>query len=163
MPHIRIYHPAERAFTDAKDRKGLADNITNMYTSSGIPAFYVIVHFVPVPSTHFFVGGRNGDSDQGNADPSQPPMIRVNVDHIARAMATIESQKYFFTRALKPYIADKGYDWEYYNMVESPKEYGKVNGIYLPPIGGEVEQRWAKENRPSPYEGMEEPSPMNLV
>lgn len=48
-------------------------------------------------------------------------------------------------------------------MVESPKEYGKVNGIYLPPIGGEVEQRWAKENRPSPYEGMEEPSPMNLV
>lgn len=159
-----------------------------MYTSSGIPAFYVIVHFVPVPSTHFFVGGRNGDSDQGNADPSQPPTIRVNVDYIARAMATIESQKYFFhprtprfhpspspstddaaddpsqlDEALKPYIADKGYDWEYHNMVESPKEYGKVNGIYLPPIGGEVEQRWAKENRPSPYEGMEEPSPMNLV
>lgn len=69
-----------------------------MYTSSGIPAFYVIVHFIPVPSTHVFVGGRNGNSDQGNADPSQPPMIRVNVDHIARAMATVESQKYFFTR-----------------------------------------------------------------
>jgi hypothetical protein len=35
----------------------------------------------------------------------------------------------------------------------------KMNGMYLPPNDSEAEAVWVKENRTSPYEGMENPTP----
>ncbi|EKG21365.1 Tautomerase [Macrophomina phaseolina MS6] len=160
MPLIRIYHPAERSFRDPKDRKGLADKITDIYTAAGLPAFYVIVLFVPLPSDYVFVGGRS--DERGNADANEKPLIRVCFDHIARAFPDIQTAKGFFNKvddALKPYVADKGYEWEYH-VTESKREYSKVNGKYLPPTGSDAEIRWAKENRTSDYAGMDEPSPL---
>lgn len=128
----------------------------------------MIVLFVPLPDDYVFVGGRS--DERGNADPNEKPMIRLCFDHIARSLAEDGTADIFFSlvwsdvfqnglfvltlqkvdKALKPYVADKGYEWEYH-VVESPREYSKVNGLPLPPIGSDVEKLWAKENRPSEY------------
>jgi hypothetical protein len=62
--------------------------MVNMYTSYGLPPFFVIVLFIPIPDDYVYVGGRS--DERANADPGQPAMIRIAIDHIAR---TIESQE----------------------------------------------------------------------
>jgi hypothetical protein len=61
-------------------------------------------------------------------------------------------------KIFKPHILDKGHELEYH-LVESPREFCKMNGMYLPPNDSEAEAVWVRENRTSPYEGMENPTP----
>ncbi|KAJ8061512.1 hypothetical protein OCU04_009326 [Sclerotinia nivalis] len=159
MPLIRIHHPSSRTFTNAKERKAFSDDIVNMYTSYGLPPFYVIVLFIPIPDDCVFVGGRS--DERANADPNEQPMIRIAIDHIARTIESPEAGiKYFkaLDKILKTHILDKGYEVEYH-LIESPREFCKMNGMYLPPNDSEAEAVWARENRTSPYEGMEKPTP----
>lgn len=51
--------------------------------------------------------------------------------------------------ALKPYIEDMGYDWEY-NVVETPRELWKIQGLAPPATGSEGEAEWVKQNRAVP-------------
>ena len=101
MPLHRIFHPPG-AFT-AAEKQALTDRITALYTIR-LPAFYVVVLFIPVEEDSFFVGGKATDK-----------FIRVVVQHLARHYSNKELKKSFSDRyeaALAPFIKDKGYDWE---------------------------------------------------
>ncbi|KAJ5457029.1 4-oxalocrotonate tautomerase [Penicillium desertorum] len=133
MPLVRIYHPSPRTFTNAKERKAFADDIVNMYTSYGLPPFFAIVLFIPLPDDYIYVGGRS--DERANADPNEPAMIRIAFDHIARTIESPEQGMKFFERVdeiVKAHILDKGYEVEYH-LIESPREFCKMNGMYLPP------------------------------
>ncbi|SPJ90955.1 uncharacterized protein FTOL_13357 [Fusarium torulosum] len=159
MPLIRIYHPSPRTFTDAKERKALSDAIVDMYTAYGLPPFFVIVLFIPIPGDCLFIGGRS--DERACANPNEPAMIRIVFDHIARTIESPEAGMKFFEgvdEIFKPHILDKGHELEYH-LIESPREFCKMNGMYLPPNDSEAEAVWVRENRTSPYEGMENPTP----
>ncbi len=48
--------------------------------------------------------------------------------------------------ALKPYLADQGYDWEY-SVLETSRDLWKIQGMVPPMPGTEAEKLWFKENR----------------
>lgn len=48
-------------------------------------------------------------------------------------------------KALKPFIADKGYDWEY-SCEDVDRDLWKVNGMVPPMPGTEAEKEWAGKN-----------------
>ena len=53
--------------------------------------------------------------------------------------------------ALKPFIGDKGYDWEY-GVEEVDRDLWKVNGMVPPMPGTEAEKEWAEGNLAVPFE-----------
>ncbi|AEO68740.1 uncharacterized protein THITE_41800 [Thermothielavioides terrestris NRRL 8126] len=126
MPLWQIFHP-EGTFTTAESKQALAADITALYTGFGLPAFYVVVHFVEQPVRDTFVGGRN---------PTGRPFVRVVIAHIAVHQDGQAAQMRRTTAALdavlRPHIADKGYDWEYH-VDETPRGLWKINGIAPPP------------------------------
>ncbi|KAJ5125578.1 uncharacterized protein N7443_008646 [Penicillium atrosanguineum] len=145
MPLWQIYHPAG-TFEDLASKEAFAKDITEFYTQLGLPAFYVVVNFVPVPTGEVFVGGKV---------PTGRPFIRIVITHIA-IHAPNEDAAYRRTTSridnvLKPHIADKGYDWEYH-VGETERRLWKVNGLIPPPWKSEQEQIWVKENRAVPYD-----------
>jgi phenylpyruvate tautomerase PptA (4-oxalocrotonate tautomerase family) len=102
MPLHRIYHPAS-AFSST-DKAALSQHITDMYTSSGLPAFYVVVLFIPIEKDSFYVGGQLTNN-----------FIRIVSQHLARQLPNDEAKKQFmekFDKVLAPFIKDKGYNWE---------------------------------------------------
>lgn len=125
MPLWQIFHP-EGTFTNPESKQALAGDITSMYTSFGLPAFYVVVNFIAQPAHNTYVGGKN---------PPQP-FIRLVVDHVAVHQGEDEARMQRLTArvdaALKPHIADKGYDWEYH-VDETPRGLWKINGLNPPP------------------------------
>jgi len=74
MPLWVIYHP-EGIFPTSSSKQFLANVITLLYTSIGLPAFYVVVNFVPLPPGNIFMGGKN--------PPASRPFARFVVDHVA--------------------------------------------------------------------------------
>jgi phenylpyruvate tautomerase PptA (4-oxalocrotonate tautomerase family) len=102
MPLHRIYHPIS-AFS-AADKAGLAEAITNVYTSRGLPAFYVVVLYIPIDNDSFYVGGKTTDN-----------FIRIVSQHLARQIPDGAAKHAFtenFETILAPFIKDKGFDWE---------------------------------------------------
>lgn len=53
--------------------------------------------------------------------------------------------------ALKPYIADKGYDWEY-SVEETRRDLWKIQGLVPPMPGSEAEALWVRENQAVPFD-----------
>ena len=110
MPHWIIYHPPS-TFQNAEEKQALSNDITSIYTRPGVamPAFYVVVTFIPVPDEDQFVGGQL-------AIKRGKPFIRLVITHIHIRMP--ENDKVYadmtdrVDAVLKPYIANKGYDWE---------------------------------------------------
>jgi hypothetical protein len=146
MPLWQIYHPAG-TFSDSASKEAFAKDITKMYTAIGLPAFYVVANFIPVPKGEIFVGGKY---------PTERPFIRMAITHIA-VHAPNNDAAYRRTASriddvLKPHIADKGYDWEYH-VEETERRLWKVNGMNPPPFQSEHEKIWAEENRAVPYDG----------
>ncbi|CAF1321892.1 unnamed protein product [Rotaria sordida] len=140
MPLHRIFHPLS-AFSSS-DKKALSERITALYTEKGLPAFYVVVLFIPIESDSFFVGGKSTDK-----------FVRIIVQHLARQLPDEERKKQFSERyenALAPFIKDKGYDWEVHVEEVSPDMW-RENGL-IPPIKiPEMEKEWARLNKPIPY------------
>jgi phenylpyruvate tautomerase PptA (4-oxalocrotonate tautomerase family) len=102
MPLHRIYHPLS-AFSST-DKAALSERITELYVAAGLPAFYVVVLFIPIDKESFFVGGKSTDK-----------FVRIVAQHLARQIPTDEGKKKFvekYENALAPFIKDKGYDWE---------------------------------------------------
>ncbi len=50
-------------------------------------------------------------------------------------------------RVLTPIMEKKGLNWEY-NVTEAPRELWKINGMYPPQPGTEVEKAWFDANKP---------------
>jgi len=102
MPLHRIYHPIS-AFS-AADKAGLAEAITNLYISRGLPAFYVVVLYIPFENDSFYVGGKPTNN-----------FIRIVSQHLARQFPDDAAKNAFMERfdtILAPFIKDKGVDWE---------------------------------------------------
>ncbi|KAJ5329819.1 hypothetical protein MYU51_011971 [Penicillium brevicompactum] len=146
MPLWQIYHPAG-LYEDQESKSSFAKDITKIYTKIGLPPFYVVVNFIPLPKEDILVGG----------EPSNgTPFIRIVITNIAVKMPETNETYTRFTSSvdavLKPHIADKGYDWEYH-VAETERRLWKINGLIPPPWKSEEEARWAEQNRPVPYEG----------
>ncbi|KAK4143110.1 putative oxalocrotonate tautomerase [Dichotomopilus funicola] len=147
MPLWSIYHPPS-TFTTPESKQQLAADITALYTAGGLPAFYVVVNFIPLPLTNTFVGGKNPTEAK--------PFIRLVAEHIAvhiREDAT-RSQRMMdrINGALQPHIKEKGYDWEVH-VDETPRGLWAINGLPPPPFGSAAEKKWADLNQAVPWDG----------
>ena len=129
----------------AQEKKGLAEAITKMYTSVGMPAFYVQVRFEEMTPESHFVGAQDYSS-LGLGEKH----AAIQIFHVARTF-TSEIQKRRFLYAtdqiLNPVFEKGGWDWEYW-VTESPRDLWKVNGLVPPPTGSAAEKKWAEANRP---------------
>lgn len=75
MPLHRIFVPTG-LYTPA-DKAAMAQAITDVYTA--IPPFYVVVLFIDLEPSNFFVGGKTTER-----------MVRISVEHLARNFAEYE-------------------------------------------------------------------------
>lgn len=142
MPLWQIYHPTN-AFKTIAEKQALSQDITGFYTNDvGLPAFYVVVQFIKLLDEDTWVGG---------VQRTEHPFVRIVINHIAvsTSIERRDSMTSRFDQILKPYIADKGYDWEYH-VGETERGLWKINGLAPPPYKSEEEKLWAKENRPIP-------------
>ncbi|GKT46138.1 uncharacterized protein ColSpa_06319 [Colletotrichum spaethianum] len=146
MPLWLVYHP-DGTFEDDASKEALSTDITKIYTSIGLPAFYVVVNFIKMPGNTMWIGGKKLKKEK--------PFIRISIDHVAVKLPD-EDKAYRelsegVDATLKPHVADKGYDWEFH-IDETEKRLWRINGLVGPPFGSEVEKMWARENRPIPWE-----------
>ncbi|KAJ5776166.1 uncharacterized protein N7511_001177 [Penicillium nucicola] len=146
MPLWQIFHPTG-TYEDPASKLAFSEDITKMYTAVGLPAFYVVVQFIPLPKSDVLVGGKV---------MADKPFVRVVITQIAirlpnedasynRVTATID-------KILGPHVAEKGYDWEYH-VDETERRLWKINGMIPPPWKSEEEKLWVEENKAVPYEG----------
>ncbi|WP_225728166.1 MULTISPECIES: tautomerase family protein [unclassified Nocardia] len=140
MPLWHIYHPAN-VYSDS-DKQAFARDITDLYTSFGLPAFYVVVLFQEIPESGFFVGGEQaGDT------------VRIVVEHLARHLDDPDMRRRSTDRLdsiMVPYTRDRGLHWEFHTN-ESPRDLWKIAGLWPPGAGTEAERAWAEANKPIPY------------
>ncbi|KAA8644985.1 hypothetical protein EYZ11_008715 [Aspergillus tanneri] len=148
MPLWQIYHPPG-SFEDDSSRAAFAEDITKIYTSHGLPAFYVVINFIKLDHQDIFVGGKQKTK-------TEKLFIRLVITHIAVKLPDEDAAFLQMTsridQALKPHIIDKGWDFEYH-VDETDRRLWKINGIIPPPFRSEEEKIWSRENRPVPYEG----------
>lgn len=144
MPLWKIYHPVG-AFS-AEQKKGMSEAITALY--SRLPKFYVGVVFQEVAPDSFYVGGEPAEN-----------FVRIWVDHIARTLPNAEARTWWIGQcdaALAPFIADRGFSWEFH-IDETSYELWSIQGHRPPLPNTEDEKRWIAENKPSPV-GAREPA-----
>lgn len=157
MPHWQIFHP-KGVFGNEAERTALAKDITSIYTGVGLPAFYVIIHFVEQDAERSYIG------EEPQYLRSKNPFIRFVVTQIAIRLpnedAAYQQNCALFDAALKPHIADKGYDWEYH-VIETERRLWKINGMTPPLWQSEEEKIWIRENRAVEYPGAY-PSPLTV-
>jgi phenylpyruvate tautomerase PptA (4-oxalocrotonate tautomerase family) len=73
MPLHRIFH-TPGTFSE-KDKQELSQKITDLYMSVvGLPAFYVVVTFIPLEEQDFYVGGKPNVGGK---------FVRILVDHVS--------------------------------------------------------------------------------
>jgi phenylpyruvate tautomerase PptA (4-oxalocrotonate tautomerase family) len=138
LPLWTVYHPPG-AFSE-DDKAELAGKITDIYGAM-MPRFYVGIVFQTVEPGNLYIGGE-----------SNGKFVRMVMEHIARSFPDIAASRRFIDRVnaiLKPFVADRGYDWEFH-IDETPFDYWSINGHYPPKRDTEDERRWREENRPSP-------------
>jgi hypothetical protein len=147
MPLWNIFHTSD-VFQSQEVRTQLAQDITKLYTErGGLPAFYVVVQFVPLPTENVFVGGEARTSK---------PFVRLVVEHMAvHSHEGPEGHPARFSgminTTLKPYIADKGCDWEI-TVTDTTREFWRINGIAPPPWRSEAEKVWVRDGRPTEWD-----------
>jgi hypothetical protein len=144
MPLWLIFH-SEGHFQDPAAKKALTQDITKIYTEIGLPPFYVVVNFIKLGREDMWIGG---------ALKTDKPFVRIVIEHIAVNLPdddnVMDKTARRIDQALKPHVADKGYDWEFH-VDETDRRLWKVNGLVPPKFGSEQEKVWAKENRAVPY------------
>jgi phenylpyruvate tautomerase PptA (4-oxalocrotonate tautomerase family) len=149
MPLWQIYHPPG-TFEDEESKAALAASITKIYT--GLPAFYVVIHFNTLQPSNVFVGGVS----KASTSPEDKPFIRIVIKHIA---IRLEDNTEIYRRttsmidaALKPHVYDKGISCEYH-VEETERRLWKYDGLIPPEHLSEAHLKWVEENKPSAYEG----------
>ncbi|KAF8158645.1 putative oxalocrotonate tautomerase [Mycena galopus ATCC 62051] len=135
MPLHRIFVPKE-LYTPA-DKAALAQAITKVYAQ--LPAFYVVVLFIDLDSTNFFVGGKTTER-----------MVRITVEHVARNFPDDAARKRGFMdryeAALAPFTKARGIDWEI-QITDCDRLLWNINGMAPPPEKSVEEEIWKQENR----------------
>lgn len=157
MPHWVIYHTPD-TFTDPADRRAFVSSITSAYVAAGLPAFFVVVNFLPQAAADFWVGGvpvaADANSPSGSSSPR--PYVRITIAHIAihaeDAGASHARIAGWLDRIIDPHCAGRGWGYEYH-AVETPRALWKIDGLIPPPHGSEEEKRWAEEGRAVEYPG----------
>ncbi|MFE6055876.1 tautomerase family protein [Kitasatospora sp. NPDC056446] len=140
MPLWHVYHPP-RAYTP-EQKQQLSTDITAFYTRFGLPKFYVMVLFHEIEPGSFHLGGEPSDS-----------AVRIVVEHLARQTEDPELRRRTreaLADLLAPHTTGRGLYCEFH-IDETPQNLWMIDGLTPPPPGSEVEQLWARENRPSPY------------
>jgi len=150
MPLWQLFVP-EDAYT-TEEKHDLGNRITNIYSDNfDLPRFYTTVIFHDLKPASFLVGGE----ERGK-------FVQVAIVHAARTAGQIgerlgvseaEVNSVFIKlahEALQPYVADRGYEWELH-VENVPHETWNIDGMEPPPPWSDVEKRWAKDNRSSPY------------
>uniref|UniRef100_A0A914E810 Tautomerase cis-CaaD-like domain-containing protein n=1 Tax=Acrobeloides nanus TaxID=290746 RepID=A0A914E810_9BILA len=141
MPLHRIFYPPG-TFSE-QDKEALAANITKLYVSRGLPAFYVVVLFLPVEEQNYFVGGKKTSK-----------FVRIIVQHIARQFPSNKHADKFITiyeDILAPFIKDRGLDWEvHFELVD--RNYWRENGLEVPLPNTIAEKEWIRLNKAVPYD-----------
>jgi phenylpyruvate tautomerase PptA (4-oxalocrotonate tautomerase family) len=151
MPLWKIHHPVG-AYT-SEDKKQFSSAITSIYEAIPIPKFYVVVLFEEVPADNCFVGGDSSDK-----------FVRINIDQMARTLPGPVVREWWvrhLDEVIRPWIGDRGYDWEF-TINESPCDLWSLQGVIPPPFESHAEKRWVAENKATPY-SCEEKLPVNLA
>lgn len=142
MTCCEIFAPPN-AYTE-KDKERLSAAITSMYVDyAGLPEFYVVVIFHEQRDHSVYVGGKVAKN-----------FVRIRVDHFALKLDSAESRAACMAvleEKLAPLVKERGFDWEV-QIDETPMDLWRVQGLVPPLHESEMEQLWAKENRPIPYE-----------
>lgn len=139
MPLWTVHH-TQGSLTET-DRDLLATTITDLY--SILPRFYVAVVFEEAPPRSLYIGG----------EPSAR-FVRITVDQIARTLPSPEARSRWMSLVndtLIPFMAERNLGWELH-IDETSRDLWSIQGLQPPPPNSEAEQRWARENRPTPYE-----------
>ncbi|KAF2441673.1 hypothetical protein P171DRAFT_523627 [Karstenula rhodostoma CBS 690.94] len=157
MPLWIIYHPRS-IFTSEAEKTAFSKDVTNIYTAVPLPAFYVNVLFVPLDATNIYVGSVPRPTPHTAANEPGPdssvPFVRITIQNIARTLPNDAARDRFLgaiDKALKPHIADKGYDWEY-SVEETRRDLWKIQGIVPPMPGSDAELQWTRENKATAFE-----------
>ncbi|KIH87252.1 hypothetical protein SPBR_05375 [Sporothrix brasiliensis 5110] len=148
MPLWQFFHPPT-AFSTAAEKQAVVDDVTRMYTGIGLPAFYVVVQFFPLDVSgsggNFFVGGQPATN-----------FVRIVIHHLAfQSQGSVAAHTRIASNVdgvVQPHLEARGFDWEYH-VSESPPTMWKINGYVPPVMGNPAVTTWAKENKPSAYEG----------
>ncbi|MFG1949360.1 tautomerase family protein [Nonomuraea sp. NPDC048826] len=141
MPLWHVYHPPG-AYSEQEKEK-FAEDATGFYARFGLPRFYVVTLFHEVARGSFLVGGRPADD-----------AVRVVIEHIARHAedpGLRDRMNEALGRLLARHTLDRGLHCEFH-VDETPRDLWMIDGLRPPPTGSDAEERWARENRPSPYE-----------
>ena len=78
--------------------------------------------------------------------------IRSELTHTLTSISVEVRDRFFreVEEALKPFIADKGWDWEW-NVEETRRDMWSTNGLVPPMPDSKSETEWIEANRPLPY------------
>lgn len=147
MPLWQIYHPPG-TFEDNATKQAFAEDITKIYTSFGLPAFYVVTHFNKMDNNNVYISGKPSAENE-------KPFVRIVITHIAVRIPDADAAYLQTTSRLdsvmETHLLDKGYDFEYH-VDETERRLWKINSLIPPPFKSAEEQVWVKENRAVPYE-----------
>lgn len=100
-----------------------------------------------VPSHSIYVGGEPHDR-----------FVRIQIDQMARTLPGPIIREWWTTNldaVIKPWVGDRGYDWEF-TITEPPADLWSLQGHIPPPFESHAEKRWIAENKASPYAQAEE-------
>ncbi|CAG7988229.1 unnamed protein product [Penicillium salamii] len=123
------------------DKLDLAKDITQLYTSYGLPPFYINVQFFEMGPNDMFVGGQ-----------SRPNFVNLSIVHIARSHKH-ETDRMDFLRKIDLILERfkaKDLDWEYF-VVDTLRQQWKINGMYPPLADSDEEREWVRLNRPTKH------------
>jgi phenylpyruvate tautomerase PptA (4-oxalocrotonate tautomerase family) len=140
VPLWKVYAPAG-AYSE-EDKRAISETITSVYAQIPIPKFYVVTVFEEVADGDLFVGG-----------VKHSRFVRFRVDHMARTLAGPILREWWVRtvdKTLRPWVADRGFDWEI-TIDESPADLWSLQGEIPPPFESIAEKRWVAENRASNY------------
>jgi phenylpyruvate tautomerase PptA (4-oxalocrotonate tautomerase family) len=140
MPLLQFYH-APGAFS-AADKKAIAEGMVNTVYAH-LPSFYVNVHFITIDPENHYIGGISRDN-----------YVRIVIEHIASHLdpkkRDPEPVKNAIDAVIKPYVGDRGLDWEY-GVLFGEQHLWRINGINPPLIDDkEVLAEWAAAGKAIP-------------
>ena len=143
MPRWNIY--TLEGTLARKDKDTLAEQITALYVSLGIPAFWVNVFFHEMPVSRFYSGGK-----------AEHNSVFFHIDHAARNFETQpEEVRLGFIKKVNEIagpILGKGLKWEY-NIYDHPRDNWRINGMIPPMDHPEALKEWVAKDEPVVYDG----------
>jgi phenylpyruvate tautomerase PptA (4-oxalocrotonate tautomerase family) len=140
MPRWTV-HSLEGAIT-REQKDSIAEQVTNLYTKMGIPAFWVNVFF----HTHTLGGFYSGGKAQHNS-------VFFHIDHAARKWASEEERQMFLgsiDQIMRPVLGGCS-KWEF-NVYWHNSDNWRINGMIPPMDRPEILKQWMETDDAIPYE-----------